>query len=83
MWIQRKGKIKEIYSNNKLKFEGKHLNGKIWNVKGYNSEGKEKYEIKEGKGFVIIYGYKGELIFEGEYLNGEKKKEKNIMIKVN
>jgi len=33
------------------------------------------YEIKNGKGFVKEYTFNGDyLLFEGEYLNGEKKR---------
>ena len=31
-----------------------------------------EYEIKNGKGNIKEYYYDGELIFEGEYLNGER-----------
>ena len=38
-------------------------------------------EIKEGNGKVKeYYNYYGELIFEGEYLNGERKKWKRKRI---
>ena len=39
--------------------------------KGYDEGGNIIYELKNGNGKVKEY-YKGKLIFEGEYLNGEK-----------
>ena len=32
---ERNGKGKLYYDNDKLKFEGKYINGRIWNGKGY------------------------------------------------
>ena len=60
-----------------LKFEGEFLNGKRWTGKLYNNyTNNGTYEIKNGKGFVRDeYYYKTGLcilIYEGEYLNGEK-----------
>ena len=62
----------EYYENGNLKFEGEYLEGKKWNGKGFNEEGKEVFEIKNGNGKVKDYGIDGELIFEGKYLDGEK-----------
>ena len=54
-------------------FEGDYLNGKRWNGKGYDKNNKIVYELKNGNGHVKEYGYIGNcLVFEGEYLNGEK-----------
>ena len=66
----------------KIKFEGEYLNGKRWNGKGFNHEGKEVFEIRNGEGLIKEYNNKGKLIFEGEYKNGEisgKAKEYNNM----
>ena len=49
---RRNGNGKE-YDNNKIIFEGEYLNGKKWSGKGYNNQGEIKYELKDGKGFVI------------------------------
>ena len=54
-----------------LKFEGKYLNGKKWYGKGYDTNNKIAYEIKDGNGKLKEYNYDGKLKFEGEYLNGE------------
>ena len=77
---------KEYYDNGQLKFEGEYLNGKIWNGKGneYNDitsvlfEGEFKkgkkwnnINLKDGKGYLKEYK-NNTLIFEGEYLNGER-----------
>ena len=62
--------------------EGEYLNGKRWNVKGYNKKGIIEFEIKNGNGKGKDYSYEGKLIFEGEYLKKKKvEKEKNIMKK--
>ena len=47
------------------------MNGKKWN--GIIYKDKLKFEIKEGKGKIKEYDKYGQLIFEGEYLNGNKK----------
>ena len=75
---ERNGKGKEYFikeTKNKLLFEGEYLNGKRWNGKGYDSDGTIKYELKEGKGYIKEYNYFGNLIFEGEYSNGERNGE--------
>ena len=55
--------------------------GKRWNGIYYNYNGQKEFEIKSGKGKGKEYNYSGELIFEGEYLNGDmwigKRKEYN------
>ena len=59
----------------KLRYEGKYLNGKLWNGKGYDNKGNLEYEIKNGKGHIKEYFDDDEddkLLFEGEYLNGER-----------
>ena len=75
---ERNGKGKE--TEGCVIFEGEYLNGKKWNGKGYIQNDKEKnalYELKEGKGYfkeAIQKAMIGTIIiiFEGEYLNGEK-----------
>ena len=60
-----------------LRFEGEYLKGKKWNGKGYDCNGNEDYEIKNGKGKIKEYNwFNGNIIFEGDYLNGEKIKGK-------
>ena len=46
------------------------MNRKRWNGKGYNRDGNIEFEIKDGNGKTKEYGYWGNMIFEGEYLNG-------------
>ena len=44
-----------------------------YNGKGYDKNGKNGnivFELKNGNGYVKQYDYEGDLIFEGEYLNG-------------
>ncbi len=43
-----------------------------WNGNGYNINGNVECEIKNGKGNIKDYDYKGKLIFEGEYKNEER-----------
>ena len=50
------------------------MNGKRWNGKGYNKDGKFDFEIKEGNGNGQLYYDNDELEFEGEYKNGQGKK---------
>ena len=54
-------------------FEDEYLNGKKWNGKGYDKKHNVIYEIKDGNGFIkeITYAERN-LIFEGEYKNGER-----------
>ena len=40
---ERNGKGKEYDQYGKLEFEGEYLNGKRWNGKGYNKEGKKEF----------------------------------------
>ena len=68
----RDGKGKEDYDNGTLKFERDYINFKRWNGKGYNYDGSEEFEIINGKGTGKEYGYFGELLFEGEYINGKR-----------
>ena len=65
-------KEKEKEKNIIIKFVGEYLNNKIWNGKGYNIKSDLVFEIENRKGKVIEYGNEGEIIFEGEYLNGER-----------
>ena len=70
------GKGKEYYGifgdKDKIKFEGKFLGEKIWNGKIYNYNGNEEFEIKDGKGFIKEFDNEGNVIYEGEYLNGKR-----------
>ena len=70
---KRNGKGKEyfLYSG-EIKFEGEFLNDQIWNGRGFTKNKEVLYEIKDGKGIIKEYDYWGNLIFEGEYLNGER-----------
>ena len=63
-------KGKEYYENKEIQFEGDYLDKRRWNGKGYNYKKKECFEIKNGKGSGKRYNYYGNLIFEGEYING-------------
>ena len=71
------GKGKEYYDDcqESVKYEGEFLNGKQWNGKGNDIKGNVIYELINGKGYVKQYDFYFAdlvLIFEGEYINGEK-----------
>ena len=68
---ERNGKGKEYYNDGELEFVGEYLKGKKWTGTGYNKNGNLENEIKDGKGNLKEY-YNDKLIFEGEYLNGER-----------
>ena len=73
---KKNGKGKEYYNYSnglKLKFEGEYMNNKIWNGKLYDLKNENFTEIKDGKGFIKEYDDGGHIIFEGEYLNGERR----------
>ena len=75
---KRKGKE---YVNKKLEYDGEYLCDKKWNGKGYDENGNVAYELNKGFGKVKEYNHNGDLLFEGEHLNGEKmEKEKNILL---
>jgi antitoxin component YwqK of YwqJK toxin-antitoxin module len=48
------------------------LNGKRWNGKGYNKNGKLDFEIKDGNGNGKVYYDNDVLKFEGKYENGQR-----------
>ena len=70
--IDINGKGKEIYNNGKIKFEGEYFNGKRWKGKMNNYNGLEEFEILYGKGYGKEYNFEGNLMYEGNILNGER-----------
>ena len=60
-------------------FEGEYLDNKRYNGKGFNLFGNPEFEINKGNGNIKEYDYSGDLLFDGEYLNCEKK-VKNIIV---
>ena len=54
-----------------MEYEGKYLFDKKFDGKGFDENGKVIYELKNGNGKVKEYK-NGNLIFEGEYLNGKR-----------
>ena len=70
---KRNGKGKEYSEYNKRKFKGEYINGKKWNGIGYFNNFNIIYLIKNGNGYIIeLDNHEKKLIFEGEYLNGER-----------
>ena len=64
-------KGKEFYFDGTLEYEGVYLYNKKWEGKGYDEKGNIIYELTNGNGKIREY-YKRWLIFEGEYLNGNR-----------
>ena len=69
------GREYDVYGH--LIFEGEYQNGKKWNRKGYfnhrYNNNKIIYSLIDGKGYVKeCCGYSNFLIYEGQYLNGER-----------
>ena len=73
---KRNGKGKEYIKKGEeeeLIFEGEYINGNEWNGFFFNIENNnEKYEIKNGNGFIKKYNKYGKIEYEGEYLNGKR-----------
>jgi len=67
-------KVKGIeYIGKRIEYIGEYLFAVKWNGKGYDANNNIIYELKNGNGKVIEYNnYNGDLLFEGEYLNGKK-----------
>ena len=71
--FKKNGVTKEYYDDGKLKAEKEYINDKIWNSKTFDQNNNIINELKEGKGYIKEYhDLTGKLIFEGEYLNGER-----------
>ena len=72
---KKNGKGIEYYKciDKKIKFEGVYYKGKKWDGFGYDIYNNIIYELNNGNGYIKEYNERGILIFEGEYINGEKK----------
>ena len=77
---KRHGIGKEYNKNGILIFEGEYSKGKKWNgiLKFQNKD----FEIKNGKGIIKEFN-DDNLIYEGEYLNGEKNGKCKLYINYN
>ena len=67
---KRNGKGKHYDYGGILLFEGEYLKGKRWNGKGYYNN-KIAYELKNGNGIIKEFD-EHDIMFEGEYKNGER-----------
>ena len=78
LYGEKNGEGKEYYNYklNEIKFKGEYLNDKRWTGKGYDENKNIIFELKDGKGYVKEYeeGWcnSSYLIYEGNYLNGER-----------
>ena len=75
LYGKKNGKGREYYNYkfNKIKFEGEYLNDKRWTGKGYDKiNQKIIFELKDGKGYVKEDEDDLLILYEGEYLNGER-----------
>ena len=55
-----------------MEYEGDYFYGQKWNGRGYDKNGNIIYELINGTGKIKEFNDNGNLIFEGEYLNGER-----------
>ena len=62
----------KYYINEKLEYEGEYLYNKKYNGKAYDENGNIIYELINGNGMVKEFIDNGNLLFEGEYLNGKR-----------
>ena len=67
--IKGKEYVKEI-----LEYEGEYLYDRKYNGKGYDEKGNITYELINGNGKVKEFFPNSDISFEGEYLNGKKKR---------
>ena len=70
---KKHGKGKEYFINGNALFNGYYRYGKMWNGKIYEHNNNLLYELREGKGFIKEFdNVDFRVIYEGEYLNGER-----------
>ena len=63
----------KYYDNNgNLILEVRYFNDKRWEGKIYDKSNNIKYKLKNWKEFIKGCNHEGKLIYEGEYLNGER-----------
>ena len=56
-----------------LMFEGEYKNNLRWNGNIYDPKNNINiYQLKNGKGFIKEFNYDGNIIFEGNFSNGER-----------
>ena len=66
---KRKGKE---YINQILEYKGDYLFDKKFNGKGFDKKGNILYELKNGRGTLIEYDCRGNVLYKGECLNGKR-----------
>ena len=67
---ERNGKGKVYNDKDEVLFEGEFKKGKIWN--NLKSQFNFNCTLQNGKGYIIEYNDDGILIYEGEYVDGER-----------
>ena len=63
------------YKNGKVEFEGEYLFDNKWDGIGYDKNGNIAYKLINGKGKITEYDLNGNVIFEGEFLNGSENRK--------
>ena len=72
----KNGKGKEYYDNDNLIFEGEYKNNLRWNGNIYDPKNNINiYQLKNGKGFIKEFIYDGNIIFGGDFSNGERNRK--------
>ena len=66
------GKGKKYYWNGQLKFGREYLFGKKCNGKGYDEDRNKLYGLKNGRGIVKKYSKYHDLLYEYEFIYGNK-----------
>ena len=65
-------------------FDGEYIRGIKWHGIVYDNIGNIINELNNGNGKIKEYSHQGNLLYEGEYLNGRKNGNgKNIVIMEN
>ena len=69
---ERNGQGKEYYIYNIPKFQGEYKNGKQWKGTGFDLNHNVLYQIDDGKGYIYELNKYNQILYEGEYSNGER-----------
>ena len=62
----------KVFVKGILEYEGVYFFNKKWNGSGYDKNGNVVYVLVNGNGICREYNENGELVFEGEYIEGKR-----------